>query len=44
MVVFEQDNAIRIVVQEVNDKIRKSVSEIISVTGMVVFEDSGEII
>lgn len=44
MAVFEQDNAIRIVVQEVNTQIRNLVADIISDTGMVVFEVDGEII
>lgn len=43
MAIFEQDNAIKIVVvQKVSDKIRQAVAEIIPNTGMVVFEVNGE--
>ncbi|MDW7658149.1 MAG: hypothetical protein SCM11_13355 [Bacillota bacterium] len=42
MAIFEQDNAIKIVVPKVTDKIRQSVAEIIPDTGMVVFEVNGE--
>ncbi len=43
MAVFEQDNAIKIVVvQKVTDKIRQAVAEIIPDTGMVAFEVNGE--
>ena len=38
MAVHEQNNAILIVVQEVNDKVRKAAAEIVPDTGMVVFE------
>jgi hypothetical protein len=44
MAVFEQDNAIKIVVPKVTDKLRQSVTEIIPDTGMVVFEVNGETI
>ena len=44
MAVFEQDNAIKIVVDpKVTDKIRQAVAEMIPDTGMVVFEVNGEI-
>ncbi len=42
MAVFEQDNAIKIVVPKVTDKIRQAVAEIIPDTGMVAFEVNGE--
>lgn len=42
MAVFEQDNAIKIVVSKVTDKIRQAVAEIIPDTGMVAFEVNGE--
>jgi len=42
MAVFEQDNAIKIVVQKVTDKVRQAVAEIIPDTGMIAFEVNGE--
>ena len=44
MAVFEQDNAIRIVVRAVNNKVRQAVADLVPDPGMIVFEVGGELV
>jgi hypothetical protein len=44
MAVFEQDNAIRIVVKAVNNKVRQAVADLVPDPGMIVFEVGGELV